>query len=127
MTNVFKLDDIRAEAERRFKPTTIELSDGSAVELRSLLRLGAKQREKVLATVDEINEMKDEDGEDEDFVSEVVVDVVSRIVQTVADKPKKLLADLDHEDLGIKAAMHMKVLSAWMGSTQLGEAVSSPA
>ena len=126
MTNVFKLDDVRAEAERRYAPTVVEVSDGSTVELRSLLRLGAKQREKVLATVDEINEMKD-DEEDEDFASELVVDVITRIIETIADKPKKLMKELDHEDPVIRANLYMRVLSTWMRSTQLGEAESSPA
>lgn len=126
MANVFKLDDIRAEAERRYTPTQIELEDGTVVELRALLRLGKKERSEVLATVDEINGLQDED-EDDDTAAGKVADIVAKIIETVATKPKKLLEALDHEDPAVRAHLHMQVLSAWMGNTQLGEAESSPA
>lgn len=126
MANVFKLDDIRAEAERRYTPTQVELADGSVVELRALLRLGKKERDEVLGTVDEINDLQTDDDDDDEAAAKVA-DIVARILKTVANKPKKLLEQLDHKDPAVRAHLHMQVLSAWMGNTQLGEAESSPA
>lgn len=135
MTNTLDLDDIRAEARRRYQPVVVELSDDSTVELKPLLRLGKKAR---VAVQDALEEMKslhsiesDEDDEDEDFqaeeIAEKVVASIAKILRQVANSPRKLLAELDREeDVLIRSAQYTAVLKGWAGGSQLGEAASSP-
>lgn len=131
MSNVFTLDALRQETIRRYSPTEIDLGDGDTVELKSLLRLGEKDRKAVVSAIEEINDLEfDEDDDDEDSIaewSESVVDACSKIFKLVASSPKKLIAGLDHEDPTIKANLYTAVLTRWVGESQLGEAASSPA
>ena len=53
MTNLFTLDDLRAAADRKFAPLKIELSDGSVVVLRNLLRMSDKERATALSALDD--------------------------------------------------------------------------
>ncbi|ALA48132.1 tail assembly chaperone [Mycobacterium phage Phlei] len=126
--NTFSLDDIRAEVERRFAPTIIELSDDSTVELKPLIRLGQKDREAVLNYINEMSELTDGDDDEleNDDWAEIVCDVAEKVLKLVANSPRKLLEALDHDDIEVKASMYSAVLSRWIGDTQLGEAVSSP-
>ncbi|QFP95092.1 tail assembly chaperone [Gordonia phage MinecraftSteve] len=120
MTNIFKLDDIRSAAERRFAPTKFELGDGTVVALPSVLRLGEKAREKVFAAIDEITDIQDQDDKDDSEVAEAVVEVTGRILAEVADRPKKLLASLEHDDIEVQAHLYMTVLTRWTKEVQMG-------
>ncbi|QGH79695.1 tail assembly chaperone [Gordonia phage Anon] len=124
MPNIFKLDDIRLEAERRYAPTVIELGEDKSVTLTALLRLGEKDRKEVLDIVGKIHEV-DEDLEEAEAEAAVTA-ITEKLFEKIADKPKRLLKALDDEDSAIKSALHMQVLSAWMHGSQLGEAESSP-
>lgn len=131
MTNTFTLDALRDDIVSKFAPTKVELSDGSKVELKSLLKLGEKDREMVLKVFEDIKEIEQpEDGDDLELVeeySQAVCEQVARIFRVATSAPRKLLAELDHEDPEIKAHLHIAVLNKWIRGTQLGEAGSSPA
>ncbi|AZS08228.1 tail assembly chaperone [Mycobacterium phage IronMan] len=132
MSNVFTLDALREETLRRYAPTKIELSDGSQVELKSVLKLKKKSREAVqdaLQEIDKIDEIvgDDDDEESDEEVAEIVCDAVAKIIRLICSSPRKLLAELEHEDPQIKANLYTAVLQRWIGETQLGEAESSPA
>ncbi|QLF84588.1 tail assembly chaperone [Mycobacterium phage Gail] len=126
MSNVFTLDSMREEAERRYAPTKIELSDGSTVELKSVLKLKKPAREAVQAAlkeIDNIDELVDEDDEDSDTeVSEIVCEAVSKIFRLICGPAasRRLIAELEHDDPQIKATLHTSVLTKWIGETQLG-------
>ncbi|AHJ86391.1 tail assembly chaperone [Mycobacterium phage 40AC] len=133
MSNAFTLDAIREATIRRYAPVQIELSDETTVELKPLLKLREKDRKVVLEAIKEINEIEESeepDDDDEEFVAEwaeLVCDAVEKVFRLIANKPKKLLAELDHDDPQIKANLYTAVLSRWVQVSQLGEAASSPA
>lgn len=131
MSNVFTLDSFKEQLISRYEPTVIELSDGSKVELKSILKIGDKAREAVNEIVDEIKEIpevdEDEDDEAHEAYAELICEAVAKIFRLITSKSKKLLAELEHEDPEIKAALHTQVLNRWIRGTQLGEAESSPA
>ena len=131
MSNVFTLDALRDETIKRYEPVEILLSDDSSIELTSVLRLAKKDREAVLAAIEEINEIEDEFDEDDDEqvdrYAEKVCESIEKVFKLIANKPKRLLVELDHEEPKIKVSLYTAVLSRWMGETQLGEAESSPA
>ncbi|AWY03843.1 tail assembly chaperone [Gordonia phage Nedarya] len=119
MSNVFSLDAIRAEAERRFAPTKFEVGD-TVITLPSVLRIGEKSREKVFAAVDEITDFQAQEDQDDAEVAAKVVEVAGRILTEVADRPKKLVAALEHDDIEVQAHLYMSVLTKWTGEVQLG-------
>lgn len=127
MSNVFTLDALRQETISRYEPTVFELSDGSTVELPSILRLGKKDRDSVLKSIEAVSELDGESFDDEEEYAEKVCDYIESIFSLVANKPRKLLAELDHEDVKVKVSMYTAVLGKWMGESQLGEAKPSPA
>jgi hypothetical protein len=129
MSNVFTLDALREETIRRYSPTEVDLGDGDSVELKSILRLGEKDRKAVLDAIEEINDIEYDD-EDEELVAEwadAVVDSCAKVFRVVASSPKKLMSRLEHEDPAIRANLYTAVLSRWVGESQLGEAKPSPA
>jgi hypothetical protein len=129
MSNVFTLDALREETIRRYSPTEVDLGDGDSVELKSILRLGEKDRKAVLEAIEEINDI-DYDDEDEELVAEwadAVVESCAKVFRVVASSPKKLMSRLEHEDPAIRANLYTAVLSRWVGESQLGEAKPSPA
>jgi hypothetical protein len=129
MSNVFTLDSLREETIRRYSPTEVDLGDGDSVELKSILRLGEKDRKAVIEAIEEINDIEYDD-EDEELVAEwadAVVDSCAKVFRVVASSPKKLMSRLDHEDPAIRANLYTAVLSRWVGESQLGEAKPSPA
>ena len=132
MSNVFALDALREETEKRYEPLTVKLSDGSSIELKPLLRLGKKEREAIQEALEEIEKLDDDefDDEDEELVDEYadkVCSIIEKIFTLVSSKPKRLIAALDHEEPQIKATLYTTLLQKWMGETQVGEAASSPA
>lgn len=123
MANTFTLDSLREEADKKFAPFKIPLSDGTQVTLRNFLRLSQKTRESVLEGINSLNA----DNDDEDTASLDSIDrmagTAARIIETVADaNGKKLTKEIDGD-----IALLMQVINAWMEATQLGEADSSPA
>lgn len=124
MSNAFTLDALREETIRRYSSTEIDLGDGETVELKSLLRLGEKDRKAVLECIEQINAVDVDDEDDESVLewAENVIESCSKIFRIIASSPKKLIAALDHEDPTIKSNLFTAVLSRWVGDSQLGEA-----
>lgn len=137
MSNTLSLDDLRAEARRRYQPVVVELPDDSTVELKPLLRLGKKARLAVQEALEEMKALQDiesdefSDDEDEieqaEEVAEKVSAAISKILRLVASSPRKLIAELDREeDVLVRSSQYTSILKVWAGGTQLGEAASSP-
>ncbi|AER50258.1 tail assembly chaperone [Mycobacterium phage Jeffabunny] len=134
MTNVFTLDALRAETKKKYAPVLIGISDDLVVELKPLLKLGQKTREKVVDAVKEMEDLPEIDEDDEDAeemaeeASELACEVIAKVFRLIATHPKKLIAALDEEtDPQIRAELYAAVLRTWTRETQLGEAASSPA
>lgn len=132
MSNVFTLDALREETIKRYEPVSVQLADGSSIELKAVLRLGKKDREAVVAALDEMGKINTDevDEDDEEVVAEYaekVCEIIEKIFKLIASKPKRLISELDHDDPAIKANLYTAVLNKWIGETQLGEAESSPA
>ncbi|AFQ97393.1 tail assembly chaperone [Mycobacterium phage Rebeuca] len=122
MSNVFTLDSLREEADKTFAPVKVELSDGSQVTLRNLLRLAKGDRKKVLATLETLRSDEDKEGKTLDEI-DTMVDAVTDVLKIVAGKDAaKLVKELDG-DLGLL----MGVLNHWLEETAPGEAQNSPA
>lgn len=121
MSNVFTLDSLREETERKFAPVRIVLGDKSEVELSSLLRLSKDERADVLAALEKVSELEEGD-DDNDESLEAVVEAIARIFNAIADKPAKLLRELDGPDVKVKLTLMSSVLTEWAKATQLGEA-----
>jgi len=120
MSNVFTLDSLREETKRKFAPFKIGLSDGSEVTLASALRLSADDRKAVQKGFEEVNSLKEEDDSPE--AMDRVIEAISKVFYAIADKPSKLISDLDDDDQLVKVALMSRVLAAWAKETQLGEA-----
>jgi len=120
MTNVFTLDSFREEVKKGFEPFVIGLADGSKCELRSTLRLSAESRKTVKDSLNALSELDTDDDSPETI--DKVIELVSKVFYAVADKPAKLLSDLQDPDKLIQVALMTKVLGAWIRETQVGEA-----
>jgi hypothetical protein len=121
---VFTLDSLRAVTKKKFAPVQIGLSDGSAVKLSSVLKLSKDDRKAVSAALGDFNDL-DVEEEDNETV-ELALEAISKIFGLIADKPAKLLKDLDSDDLLEKLSLMTDVLLLWAKETKLGEAQSSP-
>ena len=121
MSKMFTLDSIREEADRSFRPVVIELSDGTECVLSNLLRLPKKQRVEVTRLLKKLEHMDgaDQDSLDDDEV-DVFLDTATEVLSIVADKGKKLIAEIDGD-----LTVTMKVMEKWMESTSSGEASGS--
>ncbi|ASR77129.1 tail assembly chaperone [Mycobacterium phage MyraDee] len=130
MSNSYSLDDLRSETEKKFAPVKIGLSDGSEVELKSLLRLGKKTRDLVGDTLEDLKSINSDDDDDEELneaEAELLVEAIAKILNLIASSPAKLLKELDHPDALIKVTLMTQVLNKWIGGAQVGEAGNSPA
>lgn len=115
MGNVFTLDSLREEAERKYAPCPIELPDGTVVTLRNLIRLPSKIRAKVYDT---LKLLENDDDSDTDF--DAMVDAASKVLEMVADDGPRLV-----KELGGDMALMMLLIERWMQNTQPGEATTS--
>ena len=120
MSNVFALDALREETKKQFEPFVLGLTDGSQCELRSTLRLSKDDRKTVKDSLEVLQDLDTDDDSPEAL--DRVIEVISKVFYAVADKPAKLLADLQDSDKLIQVALMTKVLSAWMEGTEAGEA-----
>lgn len=104
MSNVFKLDDIRAKADAKFAHTQIELGDGTLVTLRNVLQLDEKQRKALSDIDDDLSQL-------ETFRS-----MVRLVVDTKANGEALIKA------VGENLAFFVELFAAYNEGTQLGEA-----
>jgi len=112
MGNVFTLDSLREEVEKKYAPIVIDYGGDKPAELSALLRLSKKPRDAVLAQLDRLQET-----EDVDVMQECAVE----ILKLVSPDGERLVAALESD-----LALTMRVLETWMESTQSGEAGNSP-
>lgn len=121
MSNMFTLDSLRQEADRSFRPVVIELSDGTECVLSNLLRLPKRERLQVTRLLKNLEHLEGEDTEnlEKDDV-DVFLETATEILSIVADKGKKLIAEIDGD-----LTVTMKVMEKWMESTSSGEASGS--
>lgn len=132
LSNTFTLDALRNETIKKFAPVIIGLSDGSEVELKSLLRLGEKRRKAVLSILEDVQALNggtaNEDSDDLDpDEAALLIESISKILEIIVTNSAQLLKELDHPDLLIKVSIMTEVLNRWIGGAQLGEADNSPA
>ena len=127
-TNHFTTDRLRETSIKKYAPVIIGLSDGTEVELLSLLRLKQERRESILETIDDLQKLRDGDSEDDLSTEEyeLLAESLSAIFPIIAkDHADRLLAELDHEDVEIKLDMLMQALTYWLQGAQVGEARNS--
>lgn len=121
MPNVFTLDAMREELDRKYAPVVIEIGD-EKVELRSLLRLKSGPRKEVATKLEDLKKLNESDDDEGMSLTELdsATSLAEEILYHVADKPDKLIDALDGD-----MSLIMQVFEAWMGDTQAGEADSS--
>lgn len=114
--NVFTLEALEAEIERQYAPLKFQAA-GEEFVLRSLLRIGKKDRDAVM------EKLKDLETEDEELNEDVAFAAVQFVLKTVvADNKGAKLSKVLGDDL----LRNMKVLEKWVEATQPGEATDSP-
>lgn len=118
MSNVYTLDNLRSEMDKKYAPVEIDLGKGEPVVLHNLMRLDSKRRQAVQEAIASIQ------NQDEDTDADEALEGVKTVIGLVADDNKgKALNDAIGDDVGL--AMH--ILELWSEATQPGEASNSPA
>lgn len=114
--NVFTLEALDAAIEREYAPMKFQ-AGGEEFVLRSLLRVPKKDRDAVLAKLEELDTLGEKADED------AVLTTVQFILRAVcADgRGAKLL-----KAVGDDLLRSMKLLTMWTEATQPGEAQDSP-
>lgn len=108
----FKLEDIRAAAEKRFGSLNIELGDGSIVTLRNVLSLGKAQRDRVQA-------LQETDAETLDAQISSIRETIKVVASSEAGAQKLL------DMIGDDNRVLVQVMTAYQEQTQVGEASPS--
>lgn len=108
----YTFDDIRQAAEKKYKGLSIDLGDGSSVELRNILRLEEKKRNR-------LQELQDEESGSIESTFQQVREMVSILADTEVGARKLL------ERIGGDNAVLMHVMQTWREQTQVGEATPS--
>jgi hypothetical protein len=119
MGNIFTLDSMREEIEKEFAPFQLEI-DGKTLTLRNLLRVPKKDREQVYGLLDELAKVGDGESDGSLSSTEQSAQIALKIMPLVADNVK--LANVLVENIEDDLALTLRVFSAWMGTTQAGEA-----
>jgi hypothetical protein len=109
------LDDIRAEAERRYAPTVVKLSDGSKCVLQNILDLDQKVSEKVDKALKALSATGDDDG-----ISSTRENAVELLHLIGKGNVDQLI-----EDLGGTLARIIILIEKWSEASQVGEASPS--
>lgn len=120
MTNVVTLDSLREAVQRKYAPVAVQLSDGTEVVLRGILRLTKDERDKVTDSFGLV-EALDDDQTFEDLSEadrKELVDSVSEVLLLLAESRGSRLVS----ELGGDLPMLMQVLEAWVEASQPGEA-----
>jgi hypothetical protein len=113
----FTLADIKAEAERRYAPTVVELSDGTTCVLENILNLDDKVSNKVERALKELSATSEDDDKDVASIRESATTLLTLIG---GKNGEKLVAEL-----GGNLARIMIVIEHWTSASQVGEASPS--
>jgi chemotaxis protein CheY-P-specific phosphatase CheC len=116
--NIFTLDSLREEVEKKYAPFVLEIGSGKQIELKNLLRLPKEQRTEVVGLLNELEKVQESDERDLDQLSEMALEVLRAVAGTQAAVLEKVLEN--------DITMILSVLEHWMGGSQAGEAESSP-
>lgn len=117
------LAELHETVKKQLAPFELELRDGTRVEMVSVMKLDSASRKTVQAA---LKALADTDGEDDSPEAlDKLYELLSKIISAVTNKPAKLLADLHDDDTVLKIALMTKVVEAWIGETQSGEASRS--
>ncbi|AEK32673.1 tail assembly chaperone [Mycobacterium phage LittleCherry] len=115
----FTLDNFRNAAMRKYAPVTVGLSDGTEVELRGLIRLSEKDREKVVDNFTLMGEMKSTDGIDDmsDSDKQLLADAMNEILLVLAPglDGRRLVSEI-----GDNVLVLGEVIDTWMTESRLG-------
>lgn len=116
MSNSYSLDDLRAALDDEFKPLVITV-DGEDFTLVNLLRVD-KDTRKIAA--DKLKALE-ADSVDKDYDKTVAAMEDLIVVITANGGGNKLVAAMNQD-----VQLMMKVITLWIGASNLGEASSSP-
>lgn len=119
MSNVFTLQSLDEEIERKYAPVKFE-DNGEEFILVSLLRVDKKVRKEVMDRLQGLNTNADSD---EDFDEDKTVAELEFVLSSVTREKRgaKLIRVLGHDLLRL-----MTLLKIWQEATQPGEAQGSP-
>lgn len=112
----FTLDNLKAEVERKYAPTVIENGDDEYI-LANLLQLPSKTRSEVLSLIDKV------DGDEESASG--IEEQLELFTEIVKLSEKNGRGDELLELIGDNTALIFEIVSAWMETTQVGEAEGS--
>jgi hypothetical protein len=105
----FKLDDIRAAADRKYGSTDIDLGNGRTLVMRNALRLDKKTRDQLTAMQESM------EAKDADHVA--ILGECIRMVATHAPDADELLNLIDGD-----LAILMEIFESYTKGTEVGEA-----
>ena len=115
MGKSFTLESWREEIDNKYAPVDIALPSGKVVTLPALLRMKGNQRAETQKLMSEMGEVQAA----EDTTLDDVVEVGKRALACIAGKADgKALVDA----IGDDPALVLRVLEAWMDTSQPGEA-----
>lgn len=119
MSNVYTLDNLKQDLDKKYVAVEIEVGDGQSVVLRNLMRLSKDDRAKVVGAIQSLEELdtKTPEGLDQ------LVKNLKAAIGVIAEKNGKILTDQIGDDIGLL----MEIWNLWQNATQLGEAENSSA
>ena len=122
-SNLYSLSDLRADLDREFAPLEIDLGAGHVV-LRNLLRIGDKDREAVLQSLAQLEDIDTDENETSLNDITLLSEAVGFILRTVAadNRGDALMTALAGDML-----LGMRIVQKWAEATQAPEAQDSPA
>jgi hypothetical protein len=115
----YTLDDIRAELDVKYAPVVIDVG-GDELKLRPVLRLPKEDRSVVFRIMKTTEDNEMESAEDLDAMLATLIELLTVVSE---GHRAALVESLVGDDL----ALALKLMELYNGSTQPGEASSSPA
>lgn len=116
------LDDIRADAERKFGDLSVDFTAGP-INFRAFLRMGEKQRKKFAALESEFRALVSGEATTATTDADRVIELMRDMLAVTADKPSAFLAEIrKNEDWPALVAV---IWEHYQNRAQLGEASRS--
>lgn len=117
----YSLDQLRADVEKNYATLTIEVGEDDKIDLRNVLRIEPEQRNKIMALLDDMEKLQDDDDVSQVEQLEKTTGIAREALRLAAGKRGNDLVKI----IGTDDALAMEILSKWTESTQAGEAGSS--
>lgn len=119
MSNEFTIESLEEEIEREYAPLKFR-AGGEEFVLRSLMRIGKKDREQVM---EKLSSLDAEEGTEDELNEDDTISAVHFVLRKVcADGRGDRLVEAIGEDL----LLNSKLMEKWTEATQPGEAQDSP-